>query len=434
MLFQYARYLMIGSSRIGGLPANLQGLWNNSNNPPWRADFHSDVNIEMNYWFVDMDNLSDCFLPFPAWLKSTNPIRTAETHKAFKARGWLTHGENGPFGGSTWQWSKGDSAWMMQNLWDHYQFTLDKDYLEKYAYPLMKGVCEFWQDNLKKLPNGKLVSPNGYSPEHGPHEDGVSFDQQLVWNIFDDFITASKVLGKDEKFREEIAEMQKHLLGPQIGKWGQLQEWMVDRDSKTDRHRHLSHMIAIHPGHQISPHTTPELAKAARVSMNARGDGSTGWSKAWKINIWARLQDGDRAYKLLNEFISHNVFYNLFGYHPPFQIDCNFGYASGVSEMLLQSHMGYIELLPALPDAWEQGYIRGIKARGAFVLDIEWSGGELVKADILSQKGGVCRIYSSEPFVIKRGRRKVKCKRDGKVISFKTKAGKSYSVIPVKKR
>jgi alpha-L-fucosidase 2 len=323
---------------------------------------------------------------------------------------------------------------MMQNLWDHYLVTLDKAYLENYAYPLMKGVCEFWQDNLKKLPDGTLVSPNGYSPEHGPHEDGVSFDQELVWNLFDDFIAASKVLGKDEKFREEVIKMQKQLLVPKIGKWGQLQEWMVDRDNPQDQHRHLSHMIAIHPGHQMSPRTTPGMAEAARVSMNARGDGATGWSKAWKINIWARLQDGNRAYKLLNEFIAHNIYNNLFGFHPPFQIDCNFGYASGVSEMLLQSHMGYIELLPALPSVWPQGYIRGIKARGAFVLDIEWSGGSLVKADILSQKGSLCRIYSSEDLVVTRGSRKVKTKRDGNVISFKTKKGKIYTVKPAKNK
>ena len=292
LLFQFARYLIISSSRKGGLPANLQGLWNNSNNPPWRCDFHSDVNIEMNYWFVDSANLSECFAPFPDWLNSVNAVRAEETLKTFGTPGWLHHAENGPFGGSTWKWSKGDAAWMLQNLWDHYAFTLDREYLQSRVYPLMKSLCGFWAHQLKELPDGTLVVPDGFSPEHGPVEDGVSFDQQLVWNLFDDFRKASEILGKDEEFRKKIESMQKRLLGPRIGRWGQLQEWMVDRDNPKDHHRHLSHLIAVHPGHQISPHTTPKLAEAARVSMNARGDGGTGWSKACKIAIWARLHDG----------------------------------------------------------------------------------------------------------------------------------------------
>jgi len=428
--FQYGRYLMISSSRSGCQPANLQGLWNNSNNPAWRCDYHSDVNLEMNYWFVDSANLSDCFMPFSDWLNSVVPVRVEDTNKTFKCRGWLMHGENGLFGGSTWKWSKGDSSWLMQNMFDHYLYTLDKEYLKTKVYPIMKSLCEFWVDNLKKLPDGTLVSPNGYSPEHGPTEDGVSFDQQLVWNLFDDYCKASEALGVDKEFHAKIAEMKKHLLGPKIGKWGQIQEWMVDRDKKKDHHRHLSHMIAVHPGHQISPRDTPKLAEAAKVSMNARGDGATGWSKAWKICIWARLHDGDRAYKLFGEFMKNNVYPSMLGFHPPFQIDCNFGSAEGVCEMLLQSQMGYIEFLPALPSAWPEGKVRGTKARGAFVLNLSWKGGKLTKAEILSLKGAKCRIYSEAPLKITSGGKPVKTTRKGNILSFPTKPNGRYTITP----
>ena len=218
----------------------------------------------MNYWFVDAANLSECFEPLGEGFYSIRVVRRDETKETFKTRGWITHAENGVFGGSTWKWSKGDAAWVAQNLWDHYAFTQDKEYLRTRAYPIMKGLCEFWEDHLKELPDGTLVSPDGFSPEHGPHEDGVSFDQQLVWDLFTNYIQASEALGVDEPFREKIASMRKRLLGPQIGKWGQLQEWMVDRDDPKDRHRHLSHLIAVHPGRQISPLTTPKLAEAAR--------------------------------------------------------------------------------------------------------------------------------------------------------------------------
>lgn len=418
MLYQHARYLMISSSRPGDMPATLQGVWNTFNHPPWRSDYHTDVNVEMNYWFVDQANLSECFLPLAEWVNSIREVRKEATKKQFNVRGWATRSENGIFGGATYHWVPGDASWVAQNIWDHYAFTLDKEYLRNRAYPVMKELCEFWEDSLKQLPDGQLVSPKSISPEHGPEAEGNSYEQQLSYNLFSNYIMGSEALCVDADYRDKVAGMRAHLLAPQIGKWGQLQEWAEDLDDPKDQHRHLSHMIAIHPGHQISPLTTPKLAEAAKVSMNARGDGSTGWSKVWKICIWARLHDGDRAYKLLGEFIKHNIYPNLFGFHPPFQIDCNFGYAAGVNEMLVQSHLtvgqlsvvsdqllvksepvdgagsiekskmaddqysAVIHLLPALPKAWPDGSVKGMRVRGGFEVDIDWEGGKLLQVTL----------------------------------------------------
>jgi len=393
LYFQYARYLMISSSRAGALPANLQGLWNHSNKPPWRSDYHSDVNIQMNYWFVDQVNLSECFGPLAEWLYSIRSVRRDETNQAFGTRGWMTHSENGIFGGSSYHWVPGDASWMAQNLWDHYAYTQDRDYLRTRAYPIMKELCEFWQDYLVEGADGKLVSRKSQSPEHGPWAQGNSYDQQLAWDVFTNTIEAAQALGVDAEFRQTVTELKARLLGPQIGKWGQLQEWAADIDDPNDKHRHLSHLIAVYPGRQISLQKTPALAQAAAVSLDAQGDGAAGWSISWKAALWARLGDGNRAYRILKtktRLHRDGVFPNLLsGVWDVFQIEAHFGYCAAACEMMVQSHLGEIHLLPALPDAWPEGSVKGLRVRGAASLDIAWQAGKLQEAVLQSDRGGV---------------------------------------------
>lgn len=408
LLYQYGRYLLISSSRKGGLPANLQGLWNNSNNPPWRSDYHSNINVQMNYWPAEVANLSESAWPYLDYINSMREVKKVNTQKEFPGvRGWTVKTENNIFGGESFLWNTPGSAWYAQALWEHYAFNKDGKYLREFAYPILKEVSEFWDDRLVRRPDGTVVAPQGWSPEHGPTEDAVSYDHQIIYDLFNNYIQASTVLNIDADYRKHITALRDALLNPKIGQWGQLQEWETDRDDPKDKHRHVSHLFGLYPGNQFSVLKTPELAKAARVTLTARGDESTGWSMAWKVAFWARLQDGNHAYKILTNFINlvggegidynngGGVYANLLCAHPPFQIDGNLGYVAALSEMLLQSQTDVLELLPALPDRWSAGTVKGLKARGNVQLDkMVWNNRSITQLVLSSPKDQTIQVLS----------------------------------------
>ena len=424
LFYQYGRYLLISSSRPGGLPANLQGIWNKDMKPAWYCGYTTDINVQMNYWLAEPTNLAECHQPYFDWLRNLATVRKKNTQPGIAAkRGWTVYCTNNPMGGnSTWGIHRPGSAWLSQHLWTHYEFSGDEEFLKSRAYPALKELVEYWEDYLVIAPNGKLITPTGWSPEHGPIEKngkivlmegnrdpqpGASYDQQIVWDLFSNYIQASQALGIDADYRAKVIAMRDKLLGPQIGKWGQLQEWQQDVDDPKDQHRHVSHLFAVHPGRQINPVTTPELSKAASVSLNARGDAGTGWSKAWKINFWARLADGNRAHTILRGLLrpigtnkTGGVYPNLLDACPPFQIDGNFGATSGMTEMLLQSQVSkdgiyMIDILPALPDAWKDGSVTGLRARGGFDVDLAWRSGKLSQAVISTKNGGKAYIRAN---------------------------------------
>jgi len=441
LVFQYGRYLLTSCSRQGGQPANLQGIWNDKLRPPWDSKYTCNINTEMNYWPAEVTNLSECHEPLLSALEelTVSGERTATTH--YNARGWVLHHNFDLWRGTApinhsnhGLWVTG-GAWLCQHLWEHYEFGGDREFLER-VYPIMKGSALFFVDFLIEDPRnekGWLISTPSNSPENGGLVAGPTMDHQIIRGLLGNVIEASLVLGKDADLREQLTAMRARIAPNQIGKYGQLQEWLEDKDDPENKHRHVSHLWGLYPGSEINWMDTPELSAAARQSLLFRGDEATGWSMGWKVNFWARLLDGDHAKLILGNLMRPAVskgistkaggglYPNLFDAHPPFQIDGNFGATAGIAEMLLQSHLQTVDgshvlhLLPALPSAWRQGSISGLRARNGFEVSILWDDGVLVRADFKSLLGKPLVVLSGDKL---------------KVLHPSTRQGETYTFSP----